>query len=66
MAPYSEKKLRNVKRLFIFSLKLLPENFLSVISQLENTINIRKRHDKHRYSCQILIKVAFSRHIFNK
>jgi hypothetical protein len=68
---FERNKLLNIKCVFRFSLRLLSGAF-SILRSNERYTSItvsvswRSRRVPYRYSCQILIKLEFSRHIFEK
>jgi hypothetical protein len=58
------KKKMNIAFAFIFSLQILSETFLILITlQRAIIINVGR---SSQYSCQILMKLEFSRHIIEK
>ena len=61
------KQLLNTIRVFWFPLQILSTTFL-ILRRTERDItkNICGFHMKYPYSCQILMKFEFSRHIFEK
>ena len=63
--PFFEKKLLNIKRAFLFSLQLLSETFLILSSERHMIKNVMLVFmESTRYSSQILMKLEFSRQIF--
>ena len=63
-----EKRFLNINYMFESPLKLLPDTFLiSRVIQRDIIINVRASSWKvSSYSCQILTKLVFSRHVFEK
>ena len=55
---FEKKKLLNINLCFNFLLKILPKKILPYMYILI--------HARCRYSCQILIKLDFFRHVFEK
>jgi len=61
MTWYSKEKLLNIKWVFSTTLLLLSETF-----RILRRIEILPKMEITRYSCQILMKLEFSRQIFEK